>query len=105
MPLRADCGPAATSASAAAGRPGATEMSAEREAIELLLEARRYGRTLRQAAAAAGVHVATVCRWQARDPELRQALTDAASQSARRPAEGPRPRVSWRRDCPLCKAK
>jgi len=42
-------------------------MSALTAAVEALLKARRAGTTLRRAAAVAGVHVATVCRWQARD--------------------------------------
>ncbi|HEY1376401.1 MAG TPA: helix-turn-helix domain-containing protein [Gemmataceae bacterium] len=71
-----------------------------------MLAARRQGATLREAAAAAGVHVATVCRWQARDPELRDALAEAA-EDAREQLRPPRPRppVRWRRDCPLCRAK
>jgi hypothetical protein len=32
-------------------------------ALDAILEARENGRTLRQAAAAAGIHVATLCRW------------------------------------------
>lgn len=61
---------------------------------------------MRLAAAVAGVQVATVCRWQARDPELRQALADAAREARlRRAPREPRPHVRWRRDCPLCKAR
>jgi hypothetical protein len=77
-------------------------------ALDVLVEARRNGATLRQAAASVGVHVATVCRWQARDPELRRALV-AAEREARRLEcflnHGPRPRVQWRPDCPLCQAR
>ena len=81
-------------------------MSADRAIVEELLRARRAGQTLRLAAAAAGVHVATVCRWQARDPELRQALAEAAREARlRRPPRGPRPPVRWRRDCPRCQAR
>ena len=81
-------------------------MGADRATVEGLLRARRAGLTLRLAAAAAGVHVATVCRWQARDPELRQALAEAAREARRRrPAKGPRPLVRWRRNCPQCKAR
>jgi len=72
-----------------------------------LVDLREAGATLRQAAALAGLHVATVCRWQQRDPDLRLALR-AAADEARRVYSGsyePRPRVRWRRDCPLCKAK
>jgi hypothetical protein len=77
-----------------------------RPGVEALLDARRAGATLRQAAAAAGVHVATVCRWQARDPGLRLALADAAKQAwrASHPLL-PRPHVPWHPDCPLCEAR
>jgi hypothetical protein len=74
--------------------------------VAALLGARRTGATLRQAAADAGVHVATVCRWQNRDPALRQALRQAAREARDLLApDEPRPQVRWRRDCPLCKAK
>jgi hypothetical protein len=78
-----------------------------KKAVLTLLQARRAGSTLRQAAAAAGVHVATVCRWHKRDPELRQALADAAREArhARWKPPAPRPGVRWHRDCPLCKAR
>lgn len=42
--------------------------------IERVVEARASGATLRQAAAAAGVRGATLCRWQARDPGLAETL-------------------------------
>src|SRR4051794_20713902 len=42
--------------------------------IARLLAARQDGATLREAACAAGVHVATVCRWARRDPDLASAL-------------------------------
>jgi len=81
-------------------------MSASPETVEAVLRARRAGLTLRQAAAVGGVHVATLCRWQARDPALRQALADAVAEARRGcPLKGPRPQVRWRRDCPLCKAR
>lgn len=81
-------------------------MIAPKPTIEVLLKARRAGATLRQAAAAAGIHVATVCRWQARDQELRQSLAEAAGESRRRRIRrGPRPHVPWRKDCPLCQAR
>jgi hypothetical protein len=77
-------------------------------AVERLLDAREAGATLKQAAAAAGVHVATVCRWQARDRRVREALAYVgefarwqrflARQSARRP------RVRCHPDCPACGA-
>jgi hypothetical protein len=74
------------------------------EAVSALLISRRTGATLREAADAAGVHVATVCRWQNRDPALRQKLREAAAEALEGEVE-PRPSVSWRRDCPLCQAK
>jgi ssDNA-binding Zn-finger/Zn-ribbon topoisomerase 1 len=77
------------------------------EAVDRLLKALEGGVTLRQASATAGVHVATVCRWQKSDPGLRQELRRAAY-DARHPFDlppEPRPHVPWRRDCPLCKAK
>jgi hypothetical protein len=80
-------------------------VSPDRVTVENLLRARRAGLTLRVAATLAGVHVATVCRWQARDPALRQALAEAAREARRRRPEGARRRVRWRRDCPLCKAR
>ena len=88
------------------GINGRESMNAPRTAVELLVQVRRDGGTLRQAAIAAGVHVATVCRWQARDQELRQALADAAEEAClRRSQGGPRRHVTWRRDCPMCKAR
>jgi hypothetical protein len=81
-------------------------MTTNKSAVEALLRGRRAGATLRQAAVMAGVHVATVCRWQKRDPAMRQALADAAKEGRRlRSPKGPRPQVRWRRDCPLCKAR
>ncbi len=80
----------------------------EREAIlRTLLRFRGLGLTLRRAAAVAGVHVATVCRWQRRDPLLQQRLAEAATRArAHRhlPSEE-RERVRWHRDCPLCGAR
>ena len=73
--------------------------------IERLLAARRAGATLCQAAAAAGVHVATVCRWQARDHTLRKALYDANQQGCRQLTLLPRPRPPSSVPChPLCPA-
>src|SRR4051812_10844701 len=82
-------------------------MSADRATVEAVLRYRRRGATVRLAADLAGVHVATVCRWQARDPELRRDLIVAAAQGReeRYPEKGPRPQVRWHRDCPLCKAR
>ncbi len=81
-------------------------MKPDRGTIWKLLDARRSGLPLRLAARVAGVHVATVCRWQARDPELRQRLAEAAREGrVRRSAPGLSGPVRWRRDCPLCKAR
>ena len=79
----------------------------KRDVILKLLSYRRCGIPLRRASAAAGVHVATVCRWQIRDPSLRAVLQEATAEAQRRLAkwDKPRPHVRWRRDCPLCKAK
>jgi hypothetical protein len=77
-----------------------------RRAVSAILESLREGTTLRGAAHAAGVHVATVCRWQQRDPAFRQAVVEArpGRQPLLPPAEE-RPHVRWRRDCPLCRAR
>jgi hypothetical protein len=78
----------------------------EREAIvEDLLRLRRNGFTLGQAAELAGVHAATVCRWQKADPGLRRALASAKDAWRERHPPEERPRVRWRRDCPLCRAR
>jgi hypothetical protein len=76
-------------------------------AVERLLHAREAGATLRAAAAAAGVHVATVCRWQRRDAGLRSLFKEARRQGreCRHPRPERRPSVPWRRDCPECRAK
>jgi hypothetical protein len=74
---------------------------------EALLSARESGATLRQAAAAAGVHVATVCRWQARCPELHHQLHEVATEARREKywrRDWRRPRVPWRDECPKCSA-
>lgn len=73
-----------------------------------LIVARYSGATLRQAAAAAGVHVATACRWMAADPAFRKAMQKgeraaAARKYAARPPR--RPRVPWRSECPACGAR
>jgi len=75
--------------------------------FQTLLRARGRGATLRQAATAAGLHVATVCRWQRADPRLRKMLADAAesAQRLRRQLPPERPMVRWRRDCPQCRVK
>jgi PhoPQ-activated pathogenicity-related protein len=46
--------------------------------VRVLVHQRRAGATLRRAAAAADVHVATVCRWQRHDRALRRRLREAA---------------------------
>ena len=82
------------------------------DVVEAVLRAREDGATLRQAAAAAGVHVATVCRCAAGSRTFRMALDDAAEFGARaeylqriqepRPDHGRKPSVLWGRDCPAC---
>ena len=76
-------------------------------AVERLLAARGAGATFRQAAAAGGVHVATVCRWAARCPRLASALADAETSARRRRFAGTparRPSVPWHPACPECGA-
>jgi hypothetical protein len=82
-------------------------MHVNSDAVAALLQARRLGATLREAAAAAGVHVATVCRWQKRDPALKEALERAAREAGFGQARPDplRPFVHWHRYCPLCKAR
>ena len=75
------------------------------ERLERAFSARQQGATLRQSAAAAGVHVATLCRWQNREPWIKKVLRQAEAFARRRYyASKPhrRPRVPWRKDCPLC---
>jgi hypothetical protein len=76
-------------------------------AVLTLIQLRRRGIPLRTAATVAGVHVATVCRWQKRDPSFRAALQKATTEGRHRsvPPVESRPHVRWRRDCPLCRAK
>lgn len=78
--------------------------------LERLVGLRGDGHTLRECAAVAGIHVATLCRWQAGDPAFRERMREARRQAldGREPARPPveyRPQVPWRRDCPLCKAR
>ncbi|HYH66557.1 MAG TPA: hypothetical protein VD866_17820, partial [Urbifossiella sp.] len=79
---------------------------------------RRAGQTLAAAAAGAGLHVATACRWQRADAAFAAALRSAEAAAAvdRYAAEAPeaspacdpfggvrrRPRVEVHRDCPAC---
>jgi Homeodomain-like domain-containing protein len=82
------------------------------ERARVLVEARRGGWTLREAAAAVGVHVATVCRWQKADPALREALLAAALMATQvqqwgsfdRQLRG-RSQVPTHKHCPLCNAR
>jgi hypothetical protein len=78
----------------------------KQQVILAILRIRRFGVTLRRSAALAGVHVATVCRWQRRDPRLRRQLAEAAAESRARlhPPGEEKERVRWHRDCPLCGA-
>lgn len=78
------------------------------ETIMALGDAREAGKTLREAAAAAGVHVSTVCRWMARDPNLRRLLQGAARRAdLLRVSQLPqrRPSVDWDHACPRCGSK
>jgi hypothetical protein len=80
-------------------------MTASDDRLEKALAARDDGATLRQAAQAAGVHVATICRWQHRMDWFGSAMRDAADYARRRRfATSPlrRPPVPWHPDCPLC---
>lgn len=85
------------------GRPTKYTPELRRVLFEAILE----GATLKGAADVAGVHLATVCRWQRRRPALRRALwstvriRDARRYRAQRRR---RPRVPWREDCPKCGA-
>src|SRR4051812_5905598 len=80
---------------------------------------RRAGQTLAAAAAGAGLHVATACRWQRADAAFAAALKSAEAAAAAdryaakaaaevEPARDPfggvrrRPRVEVHRDCPAC---
>ena len=74
-------------------------------AVCRITDARFKGASLRQAAAAAGVHVATVCRWQALSPRFRWMLQEAErfASGVKHQERKPKPHVPWRRDCPLCR--
>jgi ssDNA-binding Zn-finger/Zn-ribbon topoisomerase 1 len=88
-----------------AGQPARCGKAPDPRAVEQLLEWRRKGAKLRVAASIAGVHVATVCRWQKRDPALRQALAEAAKEARDERRRQGRPLVPWHSQCPLCQAK
>jgi len=86
-----------------AGRPNASVLDA-------LVRLPENGHTLRDCASGVGVHVATVCRWQARDPDFYRRMREAENVArrihyARFPQGSPRPLERWRRDCPLCQAR
>lgn len=87
------------------GRPTVDPLRDRRRQVLTLLEARGKGATLREAAKLAGVHVATVCRWQARNADFRRMLKNAerfAAQAKIFDQPRCRPRIRYRRDCPKC---
>jgi hypothetical protein len=50
--------------------------------------------------------VATLCRWQVGNPDFHQPTREAHDLArAKVKGIGPRPKVRWRRDCPLCQAR
>ena len=73
-----------------------------------VIRARQSGATLRAAAAEAGVHVATVCRWMRADPGFGEKMRDARGfyrqESAAFAVSHPKI-IRWRTDCPVCRAK
>lgn len=77
-------------------------------ALGPILAALTSGKTLRQAAAAGGVHVATLCRWQARSEAVAQALAQARPRRTRLTAADylalyqQRPNVPCHPRCPQC---
>jgi hypothetical protein len=75
--------------------------------VERLVIWLRRGFILRVAASLAGIHIATVCRWQQRDAGLRLRLKEARREGREHlhPRPERRPSVPWRRDCPECRAK
>jgi hypothetical protein len=75
--------------------------------IVKLLDARAAGGTLRQSAAAAAVHPATLCRWLLLSPVLAAAmrLAGVSARDRRRRARPYRPWVSCHPSCPECGAK
>jgi hypothetical protein len=76
------------------------------ELLDRVVEMRRNGCTVYECAGGAGVHVATICRWQVGNADFHQRMREAHG-LARRMDQGIdlRPKVRWRRDCPLCKAR
>jgi ssDNA-binding Zn-finger/Zn-ribbon topoisomerase 1 len=77
-------------------------------AVGELLKARELGATLREAAAAAGIHVATLCDWKNRSRMLAYALSLAQKRVPLRPLASclmrTRPGVPFHRLCPECGA-
>jgi hypothetical protein len=76
------------------------------EVVDRIVELRADGMSFREAARQAGVHVATVCRWQARSPEVLDAMRDATDCASRAQVLARaycRPRsVPWSDRCPEC---
>ncbi len=73
-----------------------------------IVASRRRGLTLAMACRVAEVHVATACRWQARDPAFAEQLRTAAHEAwLDHYLATPIPERSapWRKDCPVCRAK
>jgi hypothetical protein len=77
-----------------------------RDAVTRLVDARAGGATLRRAAAAAGVHPATACRWRLGSPVVAAALRLAveAARQRRRLTRVCRPWVNCHPSCPACAA-
>src|SRR4051812_48399795 len=77
------------------------------QVVAVALTARDRGDTLRQAAAVAGIHVSTLCRWGQRDAWLRRALRVYGGEARflRRLRNRVRPPpLPWHRSCPACGA-
>ncbi len=80
----------------------AVDQAAAKAAI---VAARRAGLTLVRASAAAGVHVATACRWQAADRQFASTLKDAEHEAhivRRRARCTPPQSVPFHSSCPVC---
>lgn len=83
----------------------------------LIVTVRRAGQTLAEAAAAANIHTATLCRWQNADPAFARSLRKAADFVLRQrysdlttalravsKRQGKRLRVATHPNCPACSA-
>jgi hypothetical protein len=74
-----------------------------------IVRAVRLGWTLREACDQAEVHLATAYRWRTHDPEFARMLLNAADRVSEERFAGElsfeRPPVTWRRDCPACRAR